>query len=137
MPPIVMPILVGPLPFVQWVIKSPLFPFFFFWKTHSLPCLSLTHHFLGGEGGFTTHTHNTVHVHRFCVQRCAEVRNQLSQPTRRWHAKWLAQSERVRIACAFFARSAPTCMFGRCLLCKISVSELGQKFIKSALLVGW
>ncbi len=35
-----------------------------------------------------------------------------------------------------FARLAPICMLSRCLLKKISASELSRKFIKSAF-VGW
>ncbi len=48
-----------------------------------------------------------------------------------------AQSEYVHIAYAVFARLAPICsMLSRCLLNKVSASELSRKFIKSVLLVG-
>ena len=50
--------------------------------------------------------------------------------------KMEAQSEHARVAYTFFARLEPTCMLGRCLLTKLSASELRRKFIKSALLVG-
>ncbi len=50
-----------------------------------------------------------------------------------------AQSEHAHVACTcfFFARLSPTCMLSRCLVAKISESELRRKLIKSALLVGW
>ena len=48
-----------------------------------------------------------------------------------------AQSEYVHIANTFLHVWAPICMLSRCLLIKISASELTRKFIKVALLVGW
>ncbi len=54
----------------------------------------------------------------------------------RWYAKMEALSEYVSIAYTFFARLAPICIHSRCLINKISASELSRKFIKSALLVG-
>ncbi len=50
-----------------------------------------------------------------------------------------AQSEYVHVACTvfFFARLAPIRMLRRHLSTKISASVLSQKFIESALLVGW
>ena len=43
----------------------------------------------------------------------------------------------IRTCCIhIFACLAPICVLGRCLLKKISASELSRKFIKSALLVG-
>ena len=47
-----------------------------------------------------------------------------------------AQSEHVHVACTFSHVWAPFRMLSRCLLTKISASELRRKFIMSALLVG-
>ena len=59
-------------------------------------------------------------------------------PNHQWVAcKMEAQSEHVRVAYTFFARLAPTCMLSRCLITKISASELRRKLIKSALSVGY
>ena len=50
-------------------------------------------------------------------------------PNHRW---WYAKWEEIHIAHTFSARLAPICK-----LSKISASELSQKFIKKALLVGY
>ncbi len=47
-----------------------------------------------------------------------------------------AQSEYAHIACTFFARSVPILYAQSVISNKISASELSQKFIKGALLVG-
>ncbi len=54
---------------------------------------------------------------------------------RRWHNGGSAGigTRRVHV---FIARLAPTCVLGRCLVKKISASELSRNFVKSALLVG-
>ncbi len=50
--------------------------------------------------------------------------------------KMEARLEYIHIAHTFCARVAPICTLGRCLLTKISASELSRKFAKGALLVG-
>ena len=50
--------------------------------------------------------------------------------------KMEAQSEHAHIAYTFLHVWAPICMLSRCLVTKISASELRRKSIKSALLVG-
>ncbi len=47
-----------------------------------------------------------------------------------------AQSEHVHVAYTFLARLAQICTLSRCLVAKISASELRRKLVKSALLVG-
>ncbi len=61
----------------------------------------------------------------------------------RGHAKlklsWNAYVHSTGICCThvFFALLAPICMLSRCLLAKFCASELGRKFIRSVLLVGY
>ncbi len=47
-----------------------------------------------------------------------------------------SQLEYVHVAYMILHVWHPICMLSRCLLTKISASELSRKFIKSALLVG-
>ncbi len=47
-----------------------------------------------------------------------------------------AQLEYMRVAYTFFARLVPICVLSRCLITKISASDLSWKFIESALSVG-
>ncbi len=55
----------------------------------------------------------------------------------RWRAKLEAQSEHVHVACTFFfARSGTDLRARSVLIDKISASEISQKSIRSALLVG-
>ena len=54
----------------------------------------------------------------------------------RWRAKTEAQSECVHVVHTFLHVLAPTCVLRRCLVTKISASEIRRTFIKSALLVG-
>ncbi len=42
----------------------------------------------------------------------------------------------IHVACMFLHVPAPICTLSRCLLTKISASELRRKIVKSALLVG-
>ena len=57
----------------------------------------------------------------------------------RWYANWkFSWNMYVCTHCTLhvFAHLVPICMLSRCLLNKISASELSRKFIKGALLVG-
>ncbi len=62
------------------------------------------------------------------------ILNFLSQPAT-VVCKMEAQSEHVHIKCTFLRILAPIRMLSRCLVTKISASELSRKFIKSALLL--
>ena len=51
--------------------------------------------------------------------------------------KWKFSRKYVHVAYMFSHVWAPTRMLSRCLLTRVSASELSRKLIKSALLVGW
>ncbi len=48
----------------------------------------------------------------------------------RWYAKWKLSWNMYTLHKLVFAHLAPICMLSRCLLTKISASELSQKFLK-------
>ncbi len=54
--------------------------------------------------------------------------------TQKWKLGRNAHALRTRLLSTF---PRPTCVLSRCLVTKISASELGRKLVKSALLVGY